>query len=115
MLVNVTEGMEAGAVGMSTGLVYEPGRYARTAEVVSLSKVVGRYGGLYVSHMRDEGGGLLNSIRETLHIGEASDTGVQISHHKSVGKTNWGMVTHSLEMIEDAVVRGLDVTADQYP
>ena len=115
MLVNVTEGMEAGAVGMSTGLVYEPGRYARTEEVVSLSKVVGRYGGLYVSHMRDEGGGLLDSVRETLHIGEASDTGVQISHHKSVGKTNWGMVTHSLEMIEDAVVRGLDVTADQYP
>ncbi|SVB80593.1 uncharacterized protein METZ01_LOCUS233447, partial [marine metagenome] len=103
MLVHVTEGMEAGAVGISTGLVYEPGRYADTEEVVSLSKVVGKYGGLYVSHMRDEGGGLLDSVQETLHIGERSGTSVEISHHKSVGKTNWGMVTQSLEMIEDAV------------
>tara|TARA_B000000460_G_scaffold117237_1_gene82464 strand:- start:1548 stop:3044 length:1497 start_codon:yes stop_codon:yes gene_type:complete len=115
MLVNVTEGMEAGAVGISTGLVYEPGRYAETDEIVSLSKVVGKYGGLYVSHMRDEGAGLLDSVQETLHIGERSGTSVEISHHKSVGKTNWGMVTQSLEMIEDAVARGGDVTADQYP
>ncbi len=103
MLANVEEGMEAGAVGMSTGLVYEPGRYASTDEVVALSEIVGKYGGLYVSHMRDEGAGLLDSVRETLHIGKASGTPVQISHHKSVGKTNWGMVSQSLEMIEEAV------------
>jgi N-acyl-D-amino-acid deacylase len=115
MLANVTEGMEAGAVGMSTGLVYEPGRYADTEEVVTLAKVVGKYGGLYVSHMRDEGSGLLDSVRETLHIGEASEAAVEISHHKSVGKSNWGMVTQSLEMIENAVAQGRDVTADQYP
>ena len=115
MLANVEEGMEAGAVGMSTGLVYEPGRYASTDEVVSLSEIVGKYGGLYVSHMRDEGAGLLDSVRETLHIGKASGTPVQISHHKSVGKTNWGMVSQSLEMIEEAVSQGRDVTADQYP
>jgi N-acyl-D-amino-acid deacylase len=115
MLVNVTEGMEAGAVGMSTGLVYEPGRYANTEEVVALTNVVGKHGGLYVSHMRDEGSGLLDSVKETLHIGEAAGTAVEISHHKSVGKDNWGMVTQSLEMIEDAVAQGRDVTADQYP
>ncbi|MBT3996621.1 MAG: D-aminoacylase [Chloroflexi bacterium] len=115
MLANVTEGMEAGAVGLSTGLVYEPGRYASTEEVVALSKVVGKHGGLYVSHMRDEGSGLLDSVRETLHIGEASGTAVEISHHKAVGKTNWGMVTQSLEMIEEAIAQGRDVTADQYP
>ena len=115
MLANVSEGMEAGAVGMSTGLVYEPGRYASTEEVVALTNVVGKHGGLYVSHMRDEGAGLLDSVRETLHIGEAAGTPVQVSHHKSVGRDNWGMVARSLEMIEDAVADGRDVTADQYP
>lgn len=115
MLANVEEGMQAGAVGMSTGLVYEPGRYASTEEVADLAKIVGRYGGVYVSHMRDEGAGLLDSVRETLHIGEAGGCPVEISHHKSVGKSNWGAVARSLEMIEDAVANGTDVTADQYP
>lgn len=115
MLANVEEGMEAGAVGMSTGLVYEPGRYASTEEVISLAKVVGRHAGLYVSHMRDEGGGLLDSVKETLHIGEIGECAVEISHHKAVGKANWGMVVQSLEMIENAVASGQDVTADQYP
>jgi N-acyl-D-amino-acid deacylase len=115
MLASVEEGMEAGAVGMSTGLVYEPGRYANTEEVVALTEVVGKHGGLYVSHMRDEGAGLLKSVKETLHIGEAAGTAVEISHHKTVGKDNWGQVTQSLEMIEKAVAQGRDVTADQYP
>jgi N-acyl-D-amino-acid deacylase len=115
MLANVEEGMEAGAVGMSTGLVYEPGRYASTQEVVSLANVVGRHEGIYVSHMRDEAAGLLDSIKETLHIGEASGCAVEISHHKAVGKTNWGKVVQSLEMIEEAIAQGRDVTADQYP
>jgi N-acyl-D-aspartate/D-glutamate deacylase len=115
MLTSVEEGMEAGAVGLSTGLVYEPGRYATTEEVVDLAKVVGRYGGLYVSHMRDEGAGLLDSVRETLHIGEVSGCGVEISHHKTVGSDNWGRITQSLAMIEEAVANGNDVTADQYP
>jgi len=115
MLASVSEGMEAGALGMSTGLVYEPGRYAATEEVIALSEVVGRYEGLYVSHMRDEGSGLLDSVRETLHIGELSGTSVQISHHKSVGKSNWGMVSRSLELIDESIAQGRNVTADQYP
>ncbi len=115
MLTSVEEGMEAGAVGLSTGLVYEPGRYASTEEVADLAKVVGKYGGLYVSHMRDEGAGLLDSVRETLHIGEVSGCGVEISHHKTVGSDNWGQVTHSLVMIEEALAKGHDATADQYP
>ena len=115
MIASVEEGMEAGAVGLSTGLVYEPGRYATTEEVADLAKVVGRHGGLYVSHMRDEGSGLLDSVRETLHIGEVSGCGVEISHHKTVGSDNWGRVTQSLAMIEEAVANGHDVTADQYP
>jgi N-acyl-D-amino-acid deacylase len=115
MVANVEEGMQAGAVGMSTGLVYEPGRYANTDEVADLAKVAGRYGGIYVSHMRDEGSALLDSIAETLHIGEVGDCPVEISHHKVIGKSNWGKVIDSLEMIERAVAEGRDVTADQYP
>jgi N-acyl-D-amino-acid deacylase len=65
--------------------------------------------------MRDEGAGLLDSVKETLHIGEASESAVEISHHKTVGKSNWGQVVRSLEMIEEAVAKGQDVTADQYP
>jgi N-acyl-D-amino-acid deacylase len=95
--------------------VYEPGRYANTDEVADLAKVAGRYGGIYVSHMRDEGSALLDSIAETLHIGEVGDCPVEISHHKVIGKSNWGKVIDSLEMIERAVAEGRDVTADQYP
>ena len=111
----VAEGMEAGAVGMSTGLVYEPGRYAETAEVVTLAEEVAARGGIYVSHMRNEGDGLLDAVRETIGIGEAAGCGVEISHHKTIGKDNWGKVARSLEMIELAQARGVDVTADQYP
>ena len=115
MKAMVAEGMEAGAVGLSTGLVYEPGRYSSTAEVVALAIESGTRGGLYVSHMRNEGDGLLDAVRETLHIGEASGCGVEISHHKAVGEDNWGKVTKSLEMIERAQAEGRDVHADQYP
>jgi N-acyl-D-amino-acid deacylase len=111
----VAEGMEAGAVGMSTGLVYEPGRYSETDEVVALAEEVAARNGIYVSHMRNEGDGLLDAVQETIGIGEAAGCGVEISHHKSVGKNNWGKVTKSIEMIEAAQARGTDVTADQYP
>jgi N-acyl-D-amino-acid deacylase len=111
----VAEGMEAGAVGMSTGLVYEPGRYSETAEVVALAEEVAARNGIYVSHMRNEGDGLLDAVQETIGIGEAAGCGVEISHHKVVGKENWGKVACSLEIIESAQARGMDATADQYP
>jgi N-acyl-D-amino-acid deacylase len=111
----VAEGMEAGAAGLSTGLVYEPGRYSDTAEVVALAEEVTPHNGIYVSHMRNEGGGLLDAVAETIGIGRAAGCGVEISHHKSVGKENWGRVARSLEMIEKAQTEGIDVAADQYP
>jgi N-acyl-D-amino-acid deacylase len=111
----VAEGMEAGAVGLSTGLVYEPGRYSDTAEVVAITEEVAARKGIYVSHMRNEGDGLLDAVQETIGIGKAAGCGVEISHHKSVGKENWGRVTQSLDMIEAAQAAGMDVTADQYP
>lgn len=111
----VAEGMEAGAVGLSTGLVYEPGRYSETAEVVALAEQVAKRSGIYVSHMRNEGDGLLDAVRETIGIGASAGCGVEISHHKAVGAENWGKVTRSLELIEAAQAEGMDVTADQYP
>ena len=109
------EALDAGAVGLSTGLVYEPGRYARTEEIVALAREMAGGRGLYASHMRNEAGGLLDSVRETIHIGEAAQVPVQISHHKASGAESWGMVRESIRLIEQACARGLDVTADQYP
>lgn len=111
----VREGMEAGAVGLSTGLFYAPGRYAETEEVIALARVVAEYGGLYVTHMRDEADRLLDSINETLRIGEEAGVPVQISHHKAMGRKNWGKVAESLALVEQARQRGLDVTSDAYP
>jgi len=111
----VREGVEAGAVGLSTGLIYEPGRYARTEEIIALVREMGAGGGLYATHMRDEAGGLLDSVHEAIRIGEEGGAPVEISHHKASGQSNWGKVRDSLRLIEAARARGLDVHADQYP
>ena len=111
----VSEGVEAGAVGLSTGLIYEPGRYAATEEIVALARVLGPGGGLYATHMRNEAAGLLDAVAEAIRIGEEGGVPVQISHHKAGGRDNWGRVRDSLRLIEGARARGLDVTADQYP
>ncbi|MGH7933367.1 MAG: N-acyl-D-amino-acid deacylase family protein [Candidatus Binataceae bacterium] len=111
----LSEAIEAGAVGLSTGLIYEPGRYAETAEIVELARVMTGSGALYASHMRNEAAGLLDSVRETIRIGTEAGVAVQISHHKASGRDNWGKVRESLGLIEDARAQGFDVTADQYP
>lgn len=109
------EGLEAGAVGFSTGLIYEPGRHAATEEIEALAARAAAAGALYATHMRDEAAGLLDSVRETLGIGERSGAAVQISHHKATGRANWGRVRDSLALIDEARARGIDATADQYP
>ena len=114
MLAWTTEGVANGAVGLSTGLIYEPGRYAETDELVTLARAL-TGGGLYASHMRNEGAALLDAVAETIHIGEAAGVGVEISHHKASGHRHWGKVRQSLALIEQARARGIDVTADQYP
>ncbi len=115
MKKDLSEGLDAGAVGYSTGLIYEPGRNADTAELVALAREMSGSGGLYATHMRNEGEGLLDSIRETLEIGESGQVPVQVSHHKAAGRENWGLVGQSLALLEAAQGRGLDVSADQYP
>lgn len=112
----VREGVEAGAVGLSTGLIYEPGRYAATDEIVALARELGGpASGLYATHMRNEADALLDAVREAIRVGEEARVPVQISHHKAGGRRNWGRVRDSLRLIEEARARGIDVTADQYP
>ncbi|MBV9332175.1 MAG: amidohydrolase family protein, partial [Alphaproteobacteria bacterium] len=111
----VEEGIEAGAIGLSTGLIYDPGRHALTEEIVELAALMRDTGAVYATHMRNEGTGLLDSVAEAIAIGERAGIGVQISHHKASGKEAWGLVAQSLKLIEEAQARGLDVHADQYP
>lgn len=107
--------MEEGAFGMSTGLIYPPGCYADTEEIVELCRVVARFGGLYSSHIRGEEIQLLRSVGEAIEIGEKAGVPVEISHHKAAGRRNWGKVKESLRMIGEARCRGIDVTCDVYP
>jgi N-acyl-D-amino-acid deacylase len=110
----VREGLEAGACGLSTGLIYEPGRNAAPEELIALVNEMRGTTAVYASHMRNEAAGLIDSVRETIGIAEQA-VPVQISHHKASGSENWGHVRESLALIESARARGLDVTADQYP
>ncbi len=111
----VRQGMEQGALGLSTGFFYLPGAFAPTEEAVELAKVVAEYGGMHISHMRDEATGLLDSVNETIRIGEEGGIPTQSTHHKAMGKRNWGSTKESLRLIEEARRRGVDVSLDQYP
>jgi N-acyl-D-amino-acid deacylase len=107
--------LEDGAVGMSSGLAYEPGRYANAEEITALAALVAAAGGIYTTHMRDESDGLLASIDEAIAVGTASGVKVQISHLKANGSGNRGRAAAALDRIERAQRRGVDVMADQYP
>lgn len=111
----VAQGMREGALGLSTGLAYVPGSYARTEEVIDLARVAARHGGIYISHMRDEGAGVLNSVRETIRIGEEAGIPVQMTHHKVGGRKQFGQSVQSIELMREARSRGVDITFDQYP
>lgn len=115
MKEHLAEGMAAGAIGFSTGLMYVPGAFAKTEELIELNRVVAEYGGIYVSHIRNEGDRLLDSVREAIRIGEEAGTPVQISHHKASGRDNWGLTKESLAVIDEARERGVAVTMDAYP
>jgi N-acyl-D-aspartate/D-glutamate deacylase len=110
--------MQEGAFGLSTGLFYVPGSFAKTEEVIELSRVAAAMGGYYDSHMRDEDSysiGLLGSIAETIRIGREAKIPVHISHIKALGPQVWGKSVEAIRMIEKARAEGVDVTADQYP
>ena len=92
-----------------------PGNFTPTEEVIELAKVAGRMGGIHISHMRDEASHVLDSVQETIRIGEEGGLPTQITHHKIIGQPNWGKSVESLRLVEEARARGVDVTIDQYP
>jgi dihydroorotase/N-acyl-D-amino-acid deacylase len=108
-------GMREGAFGLSTGLFYVPGTYAPLQEVIDLAAVAGEAGGIHESHMRDEAAKVLDSVRDTIAIGEQGHLPTQITHHKIIGKVNWGKSVDTLRLVDEARARGVDVTIDQYP
>ena len=111
----VEQAMKDGAVGISTGLIYTPGTYAHTPEVVNLAKVASRYGGLYASHIRNEGQNVKQAVEEAILISREAHIPVEISHFKVASKPLWGKSTETVELVEAARREGLDVTVDQYP
>jgi N-acyl-D-aspartate/D-glutamate deacylase len=111
----VKEAMEQGAHGISTGLIYLPGAYAKTDEIIELVRVVAPYQGIYHSHIRNERAKLLEAIKETIEISEKTGVPAHISHFKVLGKSNWGLVREASALVESARARGLSITADQYP
>lgn len=115
MKAMVDRGMKAGAVGFSTGLEYVPGTYSPLEELVELAKVAARYNGIYTTHMRDEGEGVLDAMREAAEVGRLAGTRVQISHLKQDTKAYWGNTQKMIDLIEDYRAQGVDVTVDQYP
>jgi dihydroorotase/N-acyl-D-amino-acid deacylase len=111
----VDEGMSDGAFGLSSGLFYVPGAFSTTDEVVELARVAGCRGGIYQTHMRDEAGRIVESVRETIAIGERGGLPAQITHHKVIGAKNWGRSRETLALVDAARAAGVDATIDQYP
>jgi N-acyl-D-amino-acid deacylase len=111
----VAKAMQDGSVGLSTALIYPPGTYAKTEEIIELAKVAAQYNGVYFSHMRNESAQLLEAIQETIRIGEEAHIPVHIYHLKAAGQDNWPLMTKALALIQSARDRGVDVTADIYP
>ena len=109
------EALQAGAIGLSLGLMYAPGSYTPREELAELCSVLSRYDGLLATHIRGEGNSLIPSIEEVIWISERSGVPLQVSHLKAAGESNWGSVTRAMELIEEARSRGLDVTCDVYP
>jgi N-acyl-D-amino-acid deacylase len=115
MRAMVAQAMHEGAFGLSTGLRYVPGTFSKTDEVVALSKVAADSGGVYTSHLREEGLGLIEGVSEAIEIGRRARITVVLTHHKVVGKPMWGASVRTLAMVDSARRAGIDVRIDQYP
>ena len=109
------EAMEHGSIGLSTGLIYPPGSFSHIDEIVELAKVIAPYDGIYASHMRNESGDVVEAVKEALEVGRRAGVRVQISHHKTMGKDNWGLSQETLRLVSEAIASGQKVTLDQYP
>lgn len=115
MKAQVAQGMKDGAFGISTGLKYLPGAFSTVDEVIALSKVASEYGGIYTSHLREEGIGLFEAVAEAIDIGRMANIPVILTHHKAIGTKMWGGSVTTLAMVDSARQLGIDVMMDQYP
>lgn len=109
------ESLSAGIIGLSSGLIYEPGCYASHHELLDLLQTFQGDLGLYTTHLRNEADQLLEAVKEAIDLAEGSGVRLQLSHHKAHGRNNWGKVKASLSLVDDALVRGVEVALDQYP
>lgn len=115
MEIAADDAMSDGAMGVSSALIYAPGSYAKTEELIALAKVAAAKGGVYASHIRNEGDSETQALNEAFRIGREANIPVQIFHLKVSGQQNWGKMPHVVESIEQARASGVDVTANQYP
>lgn len=115
MQAQVAEGMQAGAFGLSTGLKYLPGAFSEVQEVIAVSKTASQYHGIYTSHLREEGVGLIEAVAEAIIIGKEANIPVVLTHHKAIGTKMWGGSVRTLAMVDSARKAGIDVMMDQYP
>ena len=115
MKMLVRQAMEEGAFGISVGLAYPPGLFTETEELIELAKIVGEYGGVFASHIRDEGSNIMNAIMEAIKIGREANVSVEISHIRVIGRRNWGKSSEIIKAIEEARKSRVDINADQYP
>ncbi|MDP2873165.1 MAG: D-aminoacylase [Bacillota bacterium] len=111
----VEEAMRDGAVGLSSGLIYVPGSYAKTDELIELARVAAAHGGIYASHIRGENDTLLDAVAEAIEVGRQGGLPVEIAHFKAMGRHMWGKSADSLRLVEQARLEGIPVTCDQYP
>ncbi len=111
----VRQAMDDGAFGLSSGLEYTPGAFADVEELIRLARPVAEFDGMYISHIRDEGARLLESVTEVIDVGRGAGVRVQVTHHKVIGKGRWGMAVQSLALIDRAIAEGIDASSDQYP
>ncbi|RDY60260.1 N-acyl-D-amino-acid deacylase family protein [Flagellimonas nanhaiensis] len=115
MEAQIQQAMQDGAYGISTGLKYLPGAFSKVDEVIALSKIASAEGGIYTSHLREEGLGLFDAVQEAIVISKEADIPVVLTHHKVIGKPMWGKSTRTLAMVDSARTAGLDIKIDQYP
>jgi N-acyl-D-amino-acid deacylase len=115
MKQHVREAMQAGALGLSSGLIYPPGMFSQTPELIEVAHVAQEYGGIYASHIRGEGPTLLTAMHEAIAIGEQAQIPIHIAHHKASGRAQWGQITQTLQLMETARAQGIDISCDQYP
>lgn len=115
MISIIDDAMRAGAFGMSSGLMYNPGIWSKTEEIIELCKTVSEWGGIYSTHMRGEANEVLQSVLETIRIAEEAQVSTNISHHRAECRVNWGHIRHTLKMIQETNRKGNNVTCDFFP